>query len=418
MLRVIYLLLCVLASCAFGLQCLRESKKTIVHTLLILLPVALICLLTEQGFYDDPILTLPMLLGTAAIWQSEGEGREGLGLYLFFTSGGAYSLLFCAWESLSAAGGFGADAKLPLCLCLAAAIVLLPKVGARWIPDASWRTAYGRHTAEGHPLLRIDGTAAIWGIGCMAPAFCGSIPLLGCLGLCAGFVGGLLLLALMVAYDSQSGSVMELQKELDGTQRFMRIVRSQRHDYNFHLHTLQTLLLQEEYTACQAYLSELVEDSISMNAILPLADPAICALVHSFDALANQAGTRLHLEIRNDLSRIVTNSYETNKILGNLLQNALEETMELGDASYGIHLSIIKRGRYCMLRVSNRVRDIAGIGAYQTGISSKTGHEGIGLAAAKELAGKHQGTVYSRMEGDIVHFVAKIPLQSELEAEA
>ena len=95
---------------------------------------------------------------------------------------------------------------------------------------------------------------------------------------------------------------------------------------------------------------------------------------------------------------------------GNLLQNALDETELLSDKSYGIHLSILKRGEFCIIRVSNRTRSNAPMARYQVGISSKAGHEGIGIASIRHLALRYGGAVYSRMEGDIIHFVAKIPL--------
>lgn len=51
------------------------------------------------------------------------------------------------------------------------------------------------------------------------------------------------------------------------------------------------------------------------------------------------------------------------------------------------------------------------MGTYRVGRSSKEGHEGIGIASIQALAAKYGGVVYSRMEGDIIFFVAKLPLQ-------
>lgn len=61
------------------------------------------------------------------------------------------------------------------------------------------------------------------------------------------------------------------------------------------------------------------------------------------------------MDIQNDLARIATNVYETNKIISNLLQNAIDETVTHEDRCYGIWLTILKRGEYCVIRVSNEL---------------------------------------------------------------
>ena len=114
------------------------------------------------------------------------------------------------------------------------------------------------------------------------------------------------------------------------------MIRSQRHDYNFHVQTLHGLLLRKDYDACEKYLEELLADSVRMNRILPLADAAVSALLLSFQSRAAAQGIGLQIDIENDLSQIATNVYETNKIIGNLLQNAIDETERLKDKSYRI----------------------------------------------------------------------------------
>ncbi len=224
------------------------------------------------------------------------------------------------------------------------------------------------------------------------------------------FGAGLSFFNLLLAHRQESQSLRSEQQYREEMQEFMSVIRSQRHDYNFHVQTIYGLLAKKDYAACEAYLKELLDDSSAMNRLLPLADPAVSALILSFQTQAAQSGIRLELSIENDLSQIAANVYETNKIIGNLLQNALDETRLLADRSYGIHLSILKRGEFCVIHVSNRARSESPMNEYQVGHSSKQGHEGIGIASIRHLALRYGGTVYSRMEQDIIHFVAKIPL--------
>ena len=252
---------------------------------------------------------------------------------------------------------------------------------------------------------------AVYGICLMIPAVTGiyTVPVM-CLEWFA-FFSGLKLLNLIIANRKEKMTVLTEKQYRDVMQTYMSVIRSQRHDYNFHVQTLHGLLLRKDYDACKKYLNELLKDSIEMNQILPLQDAAVSALILSFKNKAAQSGIRMDILIENDLSQIATNVYETNKVIGNLLQNAIDETEMIPDKSYGIKLSILKRGEFCIINVSNRAGRFNPMGAYQVGHSSKDGHEGIGIASIQALAARYGGVVYSRMEGDIIFFVAKLPLQ-------
>jgi sensor histidine kinase regulating citrate/malate metabolism len=192
------------------------------------------------------------------------------------------------------------------------------------------------------------------------------------------------------------------------------VIRSQRHDYNFHVQTIAGLIKQGKIDDCLKYVNALEEDSTIMNAILPVKDPAIAALIHNFQVMAVREGIRLNIDIRYDLSQIATNVYETNKIISNLLQNAIDETVTHEDKSYGIQLTIIKRGEFCVIRVSNavlQVPDKETLGAlYQQGYTTKKGHDGVGLSSIKSLVSKYHGVIYTEVENDVISFVARVPI--------
>ncbi len=228
---------------------------------------------------------------------------------------------------------------------------------------------------------------------------------------CFAFFGGMKLVNLIIVNHKERMAVLTEKQYRDDMQTYMSVIRSQRHDYNFHVQTLHGLLLRKDYEACEKYLNELLEDSIEMNQILPLQDAAISALILSFKNKAAQSGIGMEISIENDLSQIATNVYETNKVIGNLLQNAIDETLMLPDKSYGIRLTVFKRGEFCIINVANRVSQVNPMGTYHAGYSSKKGHEGIGIASVEALVSKYGGVVYSRIEEDIIHFVAKLPLR-------
>ena len=125
-------------------------------------------------------------------------------------------------------------------------------------------------------------------------------------------------------------------------------------------------------------------------------------------------GTELHVDIHYDLSQIATNVYETNKIISNLLQNAIDEVSTHEDKSHGIWLTILKRGEYCVIRVSNKLKtamsqeDLNNI--YRQGYTTKQGHEGVGLSSLRALIGRYRGVIYTQVEGDEIQFIARVPI--------
>ena len=232
------------------------------------------------------------------------------------------------------------------------------------------------------------------------------------------FWGALYCVCLMVVCRRERLTVLVDQNYRSEMQAFMSVIRSQRHDYNFHVQTLSGLIDAGDIDECREYLHNLVRDSVAMNTILPVKDPAIAALIFSFRTMALENGIELHIDIQNDLSCVATSTYETNKIIGNLLQNAIDEVRTHADKSFGIHLYILKRGENCIIHAANRITPQADAHShlqemYRPGFSTKAGHEGIGLSSIQNLLRRYRGVVYSRLDGDIIHCVAKIPLKIE-----
>ena len=222
------------------------------------------------------------------------------------------------------------------------------------------------------------------------------------------------LMMVITAYQKEQSTLLAEQQYRGEMQSFLNVIRSQRHDYNFHVQTIAGLIRQNKMEDCLRYINALEEDVAIMNAVLPVRDPAIAALIHNFRLMAVRQGTDLHVDIHYDLSQIATNVYETNKIISNLLQNAIDEVSTHEDKSHGIWLTILKRGEYCVIRVSNKLKetlsqeDLDNI--YRQGYTTKQGHEGVGLSSLRTLVGRYKGVIYTQVEGDEIQFVARVPI--------
>lgn len=246
-----------------------------------------------------------------------------------------------------------------------------------------------------------------------------------CIIVILGFVlfwGSVWFVILLIDYQRENIAILAEKQYRNEMQSFMNVIRSQRHDYNFHVQTLAGMIHSGNMKECEKYIDELVQDSIAMNMVLPIKDPAISAMINNFRMLAAREGIELHMDIQNDLSHVITNVYETNKIISNLLQNAIDETRTHQDKSYGIWLYILKRGEFVVIHVANELKTTASNAEYvrdiyEQGYSTKQGHEGVGLSSIRNLAERYRGVIYTRMEDNIIHFIAKIPIRYEANKE-
>lgn len=402
----------------------------------------------DDGFFFAEVLCFLLM---AVIVQLQGRDGYGNALIAFGLAQSAYAVLD-VWSGL-AYGGWRWPGWVAYLACLVLFLVITGLVKNRF-PTENWREYY----ANAHPdpkripirkwhvyAVVVAGgvllTAMDWMMGGLRGSsfsmggdlHASSFTMGGDLHVSSFVMAGITvfalfwyeisLLVLMHAYKRERIEMLLNRQYRDEMQSFMNVIRSQRHDYNFHVQTIAGLLREGNQEECLKYMDALEKDSAIMNTMLPIKDPAISAMIHNFHVLAVREGIALHIDIQDDLTRIATDVYETNKIVSNLLQNAIDETKTHADKSYGIHLTILKRGEYIVIRVSNEVdplqMDLDKMNhIYQQGYSTKQGHDGVGLSSVKQLASRYRGTVYTQMEGTVVHFVAKIPINFAKERRA
>ncbi len=199
----------------------------------------------------------------------------------------------------------------------------------------------------------------------------------------------------------------QTQQELN---HFMTIIRSQRHDYNLHLHAVAGLLREGRYEESQKYIEDVVTDSQGVNEMMKIREPMIGALISGYRDLAREQGCEIDVSITDDLGSLVSTPYDTNRIIGNLLQNALDEVSLHTVQDKRIRLETLRRGGYSVIRVSNTVYNAENLKRlFVCGFSGKDAHEGIGLNCVMRILELYRGSVYYELNGSKVEFVVKIP---------
>lgn len=191
----------------------------------------------------------------------------------------------------------------------------------------------------------------------------------------------------------------------------MQIIRSQRHDFNFHIQAISGMIEQGKYAACGDYVRSMVKTTTAMNDMLPLHDPAVSAMINSFREMANQKGFEIQVAISNDLRQIPCTVYEINTIIGNLIQNAIDELEQNKELRPWINILILKRGGSHTIKITNPCHqsEEAFRSCFQPGFTTKQAHEGIGLTTVMRIVTKYHGVVFTEFGDGVVSFIVQIP---------
>lgn len=192
---------------------------------------------------------------------------------------------------------------------------------------------------------------------------------------------------------------------------YMNTIRSQRHDFNLHLHAISGLLSSDRYDKCNEYINKLVSEANAVNDIMPVNDAVVGSMLYNMREEARRKGSDIIYDITYDMADILCNGFECNKIIGNLLQNAIDALQTDEDKKYGIRLSIFKRRGNTVIVSENRFTGDPGkiAGVFEAGYSTKKGHEGIGLAMVLRTVRMYGGRIYPEFDDNIIRFVVNIP---------
>lgn len=215
---------------------------------------------------------------------------------------------------------------------------------------------------------------------------------------------------------SAEGLCSSMNRWQSESRDYMNTIRAQRHDFNLHLQAITGLISTGRFEQCQAYIEKLNTEAAEVNDIMPVHDAVIGSMLYNMREEARRRGSDIFYNITYDMEDIICNGFECNKVIGNLLRNAIDALHTQEDLAQGIRLDIFKRNGNTVIRTTNRFtgdpNTIARV--FEAGYSTKKGHEGIGLAMVKRTVEKYGGRVYPEFGEDVIRFVANIPDRIQL----
>ncbi len=188
--------------------------------------------------------------------------------------------------------------------------------------------------------------------------------------------------------------------------------RSYAHDFHHHIEVMQTLLDEKDEISLKEYMKGIhrsVRDLQKRD--FPFAQPAVNALLSAKTIYAEQKDIRIMIDSSETVMFPQLNVYDVIRILGNLLDNAIESLDDANPKEKWIKIEYRTVLNLTILKVSNSgppIPEYMRENIFRSGYTTKTKHSGIGLAFLKLLIESHGGHIRLASEPDTDHVVFEI----------
>jgi len=187
-------------------------------------------------------------------------------------------------------------------------------------------------------------------------------------------------------------------------------MRGWRHDYRNHIQTLKTLMAQGNYEKVNSYLDELGDDLTSVDTVLKTGNVMADAILNSKISLALShdipvdATATIPVEINiSDIDLCV--------IIGNLLDNAIEASLEVPEEcrSIRIYIEMKKNNLYLCFTNITATGKRTFINGRLASTKNDSGTHGFGLMRVDSIVEKYNGYISRASEDGVFSTEILIP---------
>jgi len=198
-------------------------------------------------------------------------------------------------------------------------------------------------------------------------------------------------------------------------------IRGQRHDFLNHVQVIHTMLQMGKTDQLKSYVADLVKETRDVSDIVHHSSPAIAAFVQAkmTISIGKEIAFTYELLDKWNTNETTIKLIDIIKIMGNLVDNAFDETEKLPTEQRFVHASIaINDDNRIELQVSNtghaleaKDKERLFIPGYTT---KGTGHSGLGLAIVQERVKHYNGNIelHSDVSKRTTSFLITLPLST------
>ena len=197
---------------------------------------------------------------------------------------------------------------------------------------------------------------------------------------------------------------IEAQEDLNIT------LRAQRHDFLNHLQVVYSLIEMKEYKEANDYIERVYGSIASVGKVLRTANPAINALLQVKLGVCEKASIQVKLDIRSAWKDLSIPGWEMCKVLGNLLDNAIDALQEVSDRRLTLTLTEdLKAFRFSVKNSGPMIPVKLQASIFQPGITTKAAGHGMGLFIVRRTVQEWGGDIRLISDAKETEFSGFIP---------
>lgn len=226
------------------------------------------------------------------------------------------------------------------------------------------------------------------------------------------FVTTILIINRLLALSNKEKEYLVQLAYLNTLDELFTAIRAEGHDRINHLQTLYGFVQLGNLSETRKYLEELMGDIVISQHYAVPGNPGLSALFYIKSGIASSQGIQLNVEIKSDIAGIDLPSYELNRIVGNLINNAFDAVVNLEREKRWVNVSVFEREGNYIFRASNcgNIDPQTAQKIFSRGYTTKQGaHSGMGLYIVTQLVQKYGGKITLQCRENVVEFTVAFP---------
>lgn len=227
-------------------------------------------------------------------------------------------------------------------------------------------------------------------------------------------LGNALLMRNAWAILSFQEQMESIEQTMQGEAALNRKLRAQRHDFINHLQVVYSLLQLGEHREAEEYLKRVYDDLKQVGALLRTRNQAVNALLAAKSMQAEQRHIRLSYTIKAALAELPVEDWQLCRVLGNLIDNALDAAggqddpyaeVSLWEELNALCFAVSNNGPPIPAELMERI--------FEPGFTTKGDRgTGMGLYIVRSLMEQWGGRIDAASLSGMTKFTGRIPLVS------
>lgn len=225
----------------------------------------------------------------------------------------------------------------------------------------------------------------------------------------ASFVAGIFLIRLLIMYIEKEVRLNTQDAYITSIEEIYKSTSIQRHDFNAHVQVLYGMLSENMIEDAKSYITYIYKDLRELNATIIVDRPELSSLLKAKYSTANLNKIDFDVNITCSLLDLDMKPNDLVKILNNIIDNAFEATIihkyNEQNTNNSVKLNIFRNNNYIFIEIINpgTVENINL--AFESGVTNKQGHQGLGLYIAKKITEKYSGQISIQNRDEFVYCI-------------